>query len=184
MRLLDAVNLTMPKLGERPVTSLDARHPTLAILLPIVEQTLRRTLQTGWWFNQYEYTAPLNVDSGIDVGLDTIAFIPHKSGEAVQRGTRLFNPQTLSYTFTAPVKGVVIQYVPFDELPDSVANHVYYSALVEAYATDIGMTQEINLWQTLAGSGWSDMLAEHLRQTKHSTRRSRRWRRYIAALQA
>lgn len=184
MRLLDAVNLTMPKLGERPVTSLEVRHPTLAILLPIIEQTLRRTLQTGWWFNQYEYTAPLNVDSGIDVGEDTISFIPYVAGVAVQRGTRLFNPKTLDYTFTEPVKGQVIQYVPFDDLPDSMANYVYYSSLVEAYATDIGMTTEINMWQTLAGSGWSDTVAEHLRQVKHSTRKSRRWQRYVAALQA
>ena len=48
MKLLDAVNLVLPKLGERPVTSLEVKHPTLAVLLPIIEQTQINTLQRGW----------------------------------------------------------------------------------------------------------------------------------------
>ena len=32
MKLLDAVNLILPKLGEHPVTSLTIKHPTLAIV--------------------------------------------------------------------------------------------------------------------------------------------------------
>lgn len=182
MQLLDAVNLVLPKLGERPVTSLTVRHPTLAILLPIIEQTKKTALRRGWWFNEFDYTAYPGVSGEIDIGADTLSFVPNSSGVAVVRGTRLYNPETLSYVFDAPIEGKVIHNVEFDELPDSAASYVFNSALVEAYTTDLGVTQELQVWQTLAGQAWSDMLAEHLRQRKHSTRKSRRWRQLISAM--
>lgn len=182
MKLLDAVNLVLPKLGERPVTSLTVRHPTLAVLLPIIEQTLRNALRRGWWFNEFEYTAYPSGTGEIDIGATTLSFVPEKSDTAVVRGQRLYNPSTLSYVFEAPVKGKVIQYVEFDELPDSAASYVFNSALIEAYTTDLGVTQELQVWQSLTAMAWSDLLAEHLRQRKHSTRKSRRWQQLISAM--
>jgi len=183
MELLTAVNLVLPKLGERPVTSLTVKHPTLAILLPIIDQTQRTVLMSGWWFNEFDYKAYPNGDGEIDIGADALAFIPYTAGTAVVRGQRLYNPATLSYVFTEHVPGVVIQNVAFDELPESAANYVFYSSLVEAYATDLGVTQELTVWQSLAASGWSAMLSEHLKQRKHSTRKSRRWQNILNAMQ-
>lgn len=182
MLLLSAVNLVLPKLGERPVTSLDVRHPTLAVILPIIANTLKNTLQRGWWFNEYPYTAYPAVDGTITLGVDTLSFVPDKGGVAVARGLNLFNPDTLSYTFTEPVSGYIIQTVAFDELPESAASYVFYSALVEAYTTDLGVTQELQIWQSLAGMAWSDLLTEHLRQRKHSTRNTRAWASFRRAL--
>lgn len=182
MKLLDAVNLVLPKLGERAVTSLEVKHPTLAVVLPIIEQRLRSTLNRGWWFNEYPYTVPLSPDGEAYLGTDTLSFVPVVAGEAVQRGDRLFNPTTLSYVFTKPIQGVITQYVQFDELPDTAATHVFYAALVEAYATDLGVTTELQLWQSLAATGWSDLLSEHLKNRKHSTKNSPRWKKLIKAM--
>jgi hypothetical protein len=183
MQLLTAVNLVLPKLGERAVTSLTVKHPTLAILLPIIDQTQRNTLMPGWWFNEFEYKAYPNEFGEIDIGADALAFIPHEAGAAVVRGQRLYNPATLSYVFTEHVPGTVIQFVQFDELPESASSYVFYSSLVEAYATDLGVSNELSVWQSLAASGYSNMLAEHLKQRKHSTRNSRRWRNLIYSMQ-
>lgn len=183
MELLTAVNLIMPKLGERPVTSLEVAHPTLAILLPILEQTRRKTLNRGWWFNKYEYEAFPDPDGFITLGADTLSFVP-LCGTYALRGLRLFNPATLDFVFESSVKGVVTQDVEFDLLPESTANYVFYTACVEAYATDLGVTQELAVWQQNAAQGWSDHMAEHLRQKKHNTRRTRAWRKYMGALQA
>lgn len=184
MILLDAVNLILPKLGERPVTSLEVAHPTLAIILPLVEQVQRDTLLSGWWFNEYAYTAPLNSDGEIVLGVDTMKFVPKYPDTAVLRGKRLFNPKTLLYKFDAPVEGRVTQWVKFDELPESAASYVFHSALVNAYITDLGVTSEVQLWQALAGQAYSAMLAEHLQQRKYSTRRSRHFRGIVNALRS
>lgn len=182
MKLLDAVNLVLPRLGERAVTSLEVKHPTLAILLPIVELTLRSALMQGWWFNEYEYTAHPNSEGEISLGADTLSFVPDKSDMAVQRGTRLFNPKTLSYVFTEPVKGVVVQYVEFDLLPEAAAMFVFYESLVDAFTTDLGVTQDLQIWQARSNESWSDLLSQHLKQRRHSTRKSYKWRRMINAM--
>lgn len=175
MKLLDAVNLVMPKLGERAVTSLSVKHPTLAVLLPIIEQTRKTTLLRGWWFNKYAYTAYPDTEGAIVLGADTLSFVPDVPDSAVVRGQDLFNPVTLSGVFDAPVKGTITQDVDFDLLPESAAFYVFYSALVEAFTTDIGVTQELGVWQTKAGQGWSDLLMEHLRQVKPSSKQHRAW---------
>lgn len=184
MNLLDAVNLIMPKLGERAVTSLDARHPTLAVLLPIVERTQKTMLLRGWWFNEFDYTAYPGTDGSISMGTDTLAFVPTKSDTAVLRGGKLYNPTTLADTFTDHVQGRVVQYVTFNELPESAAAYVLYAALIDMYATDLGATDLLRVWGSLAAQAWSDLLAEHLKQRKFSTRRSRRWLSYVNALRS
>lgn len=184
MLLLDAVNLVMPKLGERPVTSLTVKHPTLGILLPIIEQTRRNALRRGWWFNEFQYEAFPGTDGTIDIGIDTLSFIPDMADTAVVRGTKLYNPLTLSYVFTHSVKGRVIKDVPFEELPESAAAYVFYSSLVDAFATDLGVSEEFGVWQSMAARAWSDLLAEHLRQRKFTTRRSRRWQQLRSALRS
>jgi hypothetical protein len=184
MKLLDAVNLVMPKLGERPVTSLDAKHPTLAILLPIVEQTLKSFLIKGWWFNEYKYEAFPDTSGKIVLGTDALSFVPGQADTAVLRGQELFNPATLSYTFSGTVKGKITQKVKYDDLPESAAYYVLYAALSDAYATDLGASQELNIWSNMAASAWSDVLAEHLRQRKYSTRKTVAWRRMRNAMRS
>lgn len=182
MKLLEAVNLILPKLGEHRVTRLDIKHPTLAVILPEVENELKKLLNKGWWFNEFDATLYPDSEKKIAVGTDVLTFTPECADKAVQRGEALFNPVTLSYEFDAPVKGRIRQYVEFDSIPESAAQHVYYSGLVNAYITDIGLTQEVQAWSSQAAASWSDLLAEHLRQRKYSTRQSRKFRNLVSAL--
>ncbi len=185
MKLLDAVNLMLPKLGEHPVTSLDVRHPTLAIILPEVENELTALLIRGWWFNEFEYTAYPDIDGEILLGADTLAFVPLTSEPlAALRGLRLYNTKTVSYIWDSPVKGVVTQKVDFEELPESAAQYVWYSALLNALTTDLGTSPELQVWGGKAQAAWTSLLAEHLRQRRYSTKTSKRFQRLRRALRA
>lgn len=184
MNLLQAVNLVLPKLGERPVTSLTQKHPTLAILLPIIEDNRRKTLARGWWFNEYDYTVPLTETSECEIGEDTLSFVPFMPDTAVARDTKLFNPKTNSYIFTAPVQGRVIQDVDFDLVPESAQRYVYYSSLCEAFVTDLGVTEDFKVWTSNAAQAWSDLIDEHVRQKKFNTKRLLQWRKLRRAMRA
>ena len=184
LKLLDAVNLVLPKLGERPVTALDVKHPTLAIILPVVDQTIQNTLQRGWWFNEYVYTAYPDPAGEIALGTAAMSFVPSGVQPYFMRGERLFNPETRSYVFSAAVEGTLIERLEFDDLPESAATYVFYASLVEAYTTDLGVSQELQIWQSLAGRAYSDLMMEHLRHRKFSTRKSRRWRQLIHAMRS
>lgn len=175
MQLLDAVNLVLPKLGERAVTSTTQQHPTLAILLPIMDQVRRTALTRGWWFNEFETTIYPDLNSELLLPSTTLSFVPHEYKAAIQRGFKLFNPETLNFVFTKEVQGTLVFDVPFEELPQSCADYVVYASVVEAYSTDIGVSNDLATWQTLSGRAWSDLLAEHLRNQKYSTKSTPQW---------
>lgn len=183
MDLLTAVNRIMPKLGEHPVTSLNKKHPTLAILLPIIDTKIEDLTMQGQWFNTSDITLYPDSEGGIAIPADTLSFTP-KDMQAVVRGLRLFNAATSSYVWKLPVAGTLIARLGFEELPESVASLVWYSALVDAYVTDIGMEQIVQAWMQQAQLAQARVLAEHLRNVKYSTKRSPRFARLRLAMRA
>lgn len=183
MKLLEAINLILPKLGEHPVTSITTKHPTLAVVIPIIENEVKELLLRGWWFNEFKYTAYPDSEGAISLGTDTLAFTPDCANVAV-RGLRLFNTDTLSYTFSTSVPGVVKLNVPFEELPESAAQYIQWKALVTALTTDIGITQEVQLWSMNQDKANGELLAEHLRNRKYNTRRTKQFAKLRRALNA
>jgi hypothetical protein len=183
MKLLTAVNRILPVLGEHAVTSLSTKHPTLAILLPIIQTTLDDLTIQGYWFNTFKTKLYQDSEGGIGLPLDTLSFVPDYEN-AIQRGTKLFNGETMSYVWSLPVDGVIVTRVPFDELPESVATFIFYNAMVVAYVTDIGLEQTVQIWQALAGAAERRVMSEHLRNRKYTTQRSPRYQRIRAAMRA
>lgn len=182
MELLTAVNLTLPALGEHVVTRIDARHPTLAIILPVVELKTKECLLRGWWFNESTITLYPDTEGLIALPTNTLAFLPDCQVNATIRNFKLYNPDTRNFIWTAPVTGLLIENLAFNELPESIATFVYYDALVQVYITDIGMESVVKKWEDYATLAEYTATQEHLRNKKYSTRKSRRYGRYISAL--
>ena len=184
MKLLDAVNLILPKVGERAVTSLEVKHPTLAVLLPIVTNTRSSLLLKGWWFNAATYEAHPDSDGHIMLGASTLSFVPHRPDTAIALANQLYDPSTLNPVFTEKVVGDIVRDVPFDSLPESAAQVVWYTALVEMYATDIGMSQELQLWLTAAKDAHDTLMSEHLSNRRHNTRARSQYRHLRRAMRS
>lgn len=182
MLLLDAVNYMMPKLGEHEVTSVEARHPTVALILPEIEDVLRIVLGKGWWFNEFNTTLFPDSEQEINLGVDVINVVPYADGIAVQRGRRMYNPITFSYKFESPLDVRIRQYVPFEEVPEPAAVWVRNQALTNVYTSDLGVTPDLQVWATMVEKAASDLLAEHLRNKKYTTRNSRPFRRLRNAI--
>lgn len=182
MLLLDAVNYMMPKLGEHEVTSIEARHPTVALILPAIEDTLRIVLGKGWWFNEFNATLYPDSENELNLGTNVINVVPYQPSTAVQRGRRMYNPETFSYKFDSPINVRIRQYVDFEEIPEPAAVWVRNEALSQVYTADIGVTQDIQVWMALAEQAKSDLLAEHLRNKRYTTKNSRPFRKLRSAL--
>lgn len=181
MELLTAVNLILPVLGEHPVTNVNQKHPTLAVILPVIEQTRREVLNRGWWFNEYQYTVYPDSEGICWLPSTTLRFTPDDRLSTV-RGNRLYSMDTLSFQFTEKVVGILIEDVVFNELPESVANTVLYGAMVSAYMTDIGMEQVVQAWAGQQQQALAMATAEHLRNKQYSTKKSPRFRRIKRAM--
>lgn len=182
MDLLTAVNLILPALGEHPVTRIDIKHPTLAVVLPVVASKIDTTLMRGWWFNEYRHTLYPDSEGGITLPVNTLAFIPDDGYEGSVRGTRLFNGNTLNFLWDKPVPGVLQLRLEFDELPESVASFVFYNALVQIYLVDIGLENVVGEWKQIAKEAEYLATNEHLRNMRHTTRKSGRYARLRSAM--
>lgn len=177
MQLLDAVNSILPKLGERPVTSLESHNPTLGVILPEIKMGIDTMCMTGWWFNTFHKVDLFpNSEGYIDVPEDTLSFVPDIGQVPMTaRGERFYNAQTRSYKFTDKVRGTLRQRLPFQELPESAAAYVLYESLVVIYATDIGLEQVVDLWRNKASQAQASMEQEHLRHKNYSVRQQRQY---------
>lgn len=175
MELLKAVNSILPKLGEHPVTSVEAKSPTLAVVLPQLDETRSTVLLGGWWFNEYPVTLYPDSQGEIAAPNSLLSFVPHERIRIVQRGRKFFNASDRSFKFNGPISGIMTQDIPFEELPESVAQYVLYTALVVVYATDIGFEEVVKLWNGMASAAQIAMEAEHIRQMKYTVKSSKRW---------
>ena len=188
MQLLSAINYILPKLGEHPVTSAQGtsgftKHPTVAVIMPELEQNTNTLLQQGWWFNSFKYTAHPGPTGEITLSSDVLSFVPDPGQlDAVQRGTELINPETLLNNWSGPIKGRITVKVAFDELPEVAANVVLLDTLVTVYVADIGLEQNVQVWMQQAAEARRELLAEHLRHRKYDTRQSRRYRNLRRAM--
>lgn len=179
MQKLKAINAILPKLGEHPVTSIDSRNPTLGVILPQIDLEIDQVLMSGWWFNTFDVELFPNSEGEIAVPDDTLSFISNPGEpELVQRGDRFYNMATRTYEFPVGrgIHGKLRQRMDFEELPESVAQYVLYSALVTIYITDIGLEQVVQQWASYATQAGAAMEQEHLRHKKYTIKNSRRYR--------
>jgi hypothetical protein len=153
------------------------------MLLPMIDTKIEDTTMDGWWFNTFDIILYPDGAGAIVLPDDTLSFVP-KITAAVVRGKSLFNPTDMTYTFSGPVAGTLKTRVAFDQLPESAASLVWYSTLVEAYVTDIGMESSVREWKEQAMLAEARMTAEHLRNMKYSTLNNPRFQRIRRALRA
>lgn len=177
----------LPALGEHPVTNLDVKHPTLAVILPQVDQELKTVLMRGWWFNTFRYPLSPDAEGRIELPQDCLDFIPDDPN--VQASVRpqtglLFNGSTLSYVWTQSVPGTITLLLPFEDLPESAANLVFYQALVTCYLSDIGVEKELQAWSLRVTDSNALVERDHLRNRKYSARASRRYQNLLRARRA
>lgn len=184
MKLLTAVNLILPKLGEHTVTSVESRHPTLGIILPQLDLKLGTVQGRGWWFNtQAELTLYPDNLGKIAVPENLLSFEAFDEYPAMH-SEEFWNSKTGLYKFDGPISGKAIYRFGFEDLPESAARLVLYEACVEAYLTDIGREPIVAEWKELARRALADVELEHLRMCRYSTRKSPRWARRLAAMRA
>lgn len=181
MQILQAVNWILPKLGEHPVTNLNPKHPTLAIILPSLERLTDNVLRRGWWFNVYRTTIYPDSEGYAFVPNPTLEFLPDEPGP-VTRGERFFNTKTATWKFDKPFSGEIKIRVPFEQIPESVAEYITSAVLADVYATDIGAGDTAAVWDNYVEAAETAATAEHLRNMRYNTKKLARYRRIRGAM--
>lgn len=137
---LDVINACLATLGEAPLNSDQEQHEFKAAAQRIIARSSKTIQSTGWWFNTEDVVlTPDPVHSQIVLANDVLLFrsgtVGVKNGVygvsqpwLTQRGRRIYDTKTHSYTLVEDAIGEIIREVPLDELPPVVAD------LIEAHA--------------------------------------------------
>lgn len=180
MILLRAVNEILTALGEYPITSIEAKNPTVSIILRAISQECKEIQLRGWWFNKYKTKLLASVSGEVQapMGLVNWTWLDHPS---TVRGGFIIDTEHMTSDWRikgcTSIEGEVTIEVDFEDLPPSVANWVVKRALVTAYINDFGYEQIVQEYQRQALMLESQVVDDHLKHQRYSTVKSPRFQR-------
>lgn len=182
MRLLTAVNTILRKLGEIDVPSLDEAYPTLAIVLPALDEARTTVLKEGWWFNTLFNWDALPTPTGeIELPENTLMFYPDDP-RYVFEGQFVVMADNHEPIIGKAVRGKLVIDKEFERLPYTCAMAVTYTAAVETYTADIGPDDTSKMLDNTRIEYLMTLSAEHTRSRKQNSKHKRsfsKWRRSL-----
>lgn len=182
MRLLTAVNTILRKLGEIDVPSLDEAYPTLAIVLPALDEARLVVLKEGWWFNtMYDWDAVPSPDGTVHLPASTLVFYPDDAMYTFD-GVDVVLSANHEPVVGKTVRGKLVVDKEFERLPYTCAMAVTYTAAVETYVADIGPDKTSEALESKRMEFLMTLSAEHTRSRRLNSKSRRPFQRWKRAL--
>lgn len=131
---IEAINTMLSVIGESPISSLaEGSAVADATIAQTTLSEVSRQVQTkGWHFNT-DKGMTLLPTSGNEIVLPGNCLRVDTTGDSfdldvAQRGNKLYNRQTHSFSFTNSVKVDMVVLLPFDELPQAARHYITIKA--------------------------------------------------------
>lgn len=123
---LEAVNAILGAVGESPINSFDDNFTDATLARQILRQTSRETQGKGWHFNtEPGWVLQPDNDGFVWLPRNTARMIPEAGSEnLVQRGFKVYDRDTKSYTFTSSITVDLVLILEFEELPDAARQFI------------------------------------------------------------
>lgn len=182
MRLLTAVNTILRKLGEIDVPSVDEAYPTLAVVLPALEEARTAVLKEGWWFNTlHDWDAAPTPTGEVELPANTLMFYP-EDPQYVFEGQVIVMADNHDPFIGRAVRGKLIVDKEFERLPYTAAMAVTYTAAVETYVADIGPDKTSEKLEASMRGYLMTLSAEHTRSRKQNSTHKKAFQRWKRSL--
>ena len=131
---IEAVNTMLSAVGSSPVSTLTGQQTADAVVAQnILDEVVREVTSQGWAFN-YERKVELAPDSDNQIVLGTdVARIDNTPGyntdyDVVQRGNKLYDRKSHSYTISETLTCDVIYFMEFDDTPEAARRYMMIRA--------------------------------------------------------
>jgi hypothetical protein len=144
---LEAVNQMLAGIGESPISNLaNSGIADAAIARQTLRNVSREVQSKGWHWNTDRgrtltpsipdgfLLVPLNTMKADTVGIDARVNV-------VLRGSKLYDVEKHTYTFTEPVKVDIVSFLAFDELPEPARNLITLRAVRRFQMNSVGSTE-------------------------------------------
>jgi len=146
MNLYEGVNALLNAIGEIPITNnTQAIEAEVTSDVGLARDTLLRISKAlqeeGYWFNKEEdYPLVPNTEGLIPIGDSILSIV---SQEYIVKDHKLYDVAKRSFVFETTPKVTVVFNIPFDDLPNVVADTIVRESQVEFYNNIFGDTQEL-----------------------------------------
>jgi hypothetical protein len=171
MNLLQSVNTILRKLGENPLASLDIQYPTLALVLPAIDEATNELLSEGWWFNtRYNIKLVADVNGDITVPNEIISFYPDDETITFE-GTRFINKDTGDLITDQEICGKLVTLLDFEKCPNTARYLITYLAAFNVYVADNGQDNTSQSIQVDIAKYQMQLSGEHTRMQKFTARK-------------
>jgi hypothetical protein len=164
---LEAINMMLASIGERPVNNLDTSQRLDVIRAKATLNEINVLVQTrGWWFNEEtEYVLSVDSDGEYNLPADAVKIDPSTRSidYFTQRGSRLYNTKTKTYSgHTEDLKVNFVRLLPFDNLPESAKMYIARRAGVVYQTRSVGSPTLFEFTERDAQEAWGGLLIEEL----------------------
>lgn len=126
---LEAVNECLENIGNAPVSTISGDLGVdTQIALNFVRKVSRELQSQGWYWNT-DYNYPLTPNGDGDIILPSNLLAIDSDGDdaardVVWRGTRLYDRENRTYTFTKPISVTMTRGFDFSELPETARRYI------------------------------------------------------------
>lgn len=185
MDLLNAVNTILPWMEENTVTTVDTKHPTVALILNKIDLNREKILSEGYWFNMEHKKFFLTPEGEVVKPTNLLAMYPVDATLQYEiRGTKIYDLGNSTYQIAAPFEASIRVDLTFEELPESAARTVMWRAGIDAYVPDYGVAAAVQVMMQREAEAFALLQREHLRKVRYSAMRSQPGMKYLNALRA
>jgi len=141
---LEAINLMLFGIGESPVNSVEENGVVDAVVArQLLHSTSREVQERGWHWNTLEgLVLPTTLPFGHiplpdnTLKVDTVG--PDEGLNVIQRGKRLFDKSANTYEFKKSVTVDLVEFLPYDELPQAARTFIAISAMRKFQQSRVG----------------------------------------------
>ena len=183
MELLEAVNTILPFMEERPVTSIDVRHPTVALIIDRINFAQENILNEDFWFNSEQKKFYLSPEGKVAVPTNVLAlYTTDRRLNYTIRGGFVYDLDDSTYQIPAPFEARIVVSLEFNELPYWAASSVLWRAAVDAYSQDFGVAAVVQLLNSYQVLAHTKLEREHLRKKRMNSMRSPAGARFLSSL--
>ena len=183
MDLLTAVNNILPWMEENKVTTIDTKHPTVALILDKIDLNLEKILNEGYWFNTEKKKFFVSPEGTVARPTNLISLYPtNKALNYEARGDKIYDLDNSTFQIQEPFEAMVRTQLAFEEVPESAARTIMWRAGIDAYVPDFGVANSVQIMMAREAEAYALLQREHLRKKHFSAMNSAPGFRFMNSL--
>lgn len=161
---LEAINICLSSMGEPSVNTVDDAGIDAQMASDLIDETARNVQLKGWHWNREVHTFSPDANTGSINLPNNIAKVDSTDGssniDVVQRGLRLFDRGTNSYSFSVPVTLECVVILPFDELPLSCKAFIAYESAMTLQRRLLGSGDIDKFLDDNRNDAWNELVRD------------------------